>query len=78
MKILDFHELGNGLINIQETGLVYQLTETGLKILKLLKKGKTLEQIKKELLEEFDVEEKQLYIDLEEYLRMLKIHGMIR
>ena len=58
-------------------GNSYQLNEISRDIVVLLRKGKTKDEILKELCEVYDVDENQLFIDLSDFISKLSIYGLI-
>jgi hypothetical protein len=58
-------------------GNSYQLNEIGKKIINLLKIHKTKEEIIQELIQEYDIDENELFIDLSDFLRKMRIYGLL-
>lgn len=54
----------------------YQFNDMGVFILKELQASKTPEEIIHTLHKKFNVPSKELYIDVEDFIRKLKIHGL--
>ena len=61
-----------------ETGSSFTVNQTGLFILKLLKEGKSQEEIVEALTEEFDVSREEASRDLIDFLEQLRINGLLR
>ncbi|NPA13893.1 MAG: HPr-rel-A system PqqD family peptide chaperone [Aquificae bacterium] len=66
-----------GFIFDPETGNSYVVNQTGLFILKLLKEGKSEEEIIKALTEEFEVDEDTARRDFYDFLEHLRIFGIL-
>ncbi|WP_456341650.1 HPr-rel-A system PqqD family peptide chaperone [Thermovibrio sp.] len=67
-----------GFIFDPETGSSFTVNQTGLFILKLLKEGKSQEEIVEALTEEFDVSREEASRDLIDFLEQLRINGLLR
>ena len=59
-------------------GNSYKLNETAKEILDLLKEGKNKDEIIKTLSKEYGVDEKELFIDVSDFLSKLKIYGLVQ
>lgn len=66
-----------GFIFDPETGNSYTVNKTGLFIIKLLKEGKTEEEIVKALTERFEVSEDEAKRDLIDFIEQLRINGLL-
>lgn len=53
-------------------GLSFYLNETGFLIFKLLRDGKSPDEIKSIIMEQYDVEESEIKKDIEEFMDVLK------
>ncbi|RKQ63855.1 PqqD family protein of HPr-rel-A system [Thermovibrio guaymasensis] len=67
-----------GFIFDPETGSSFTVNQTGLFILKLLKEGKSQEEIVEALTEEFDVSRGEAARDLIDFLEQLRLNGLLR
>ena len=67
-----------GFIFDPETGSSFTVNQTGLFILKLLKEGKSQEEIVEALTEEFDVSREEAARDLIDFLEQLRLNGLLR
>jgi hypothetical protein len=59
-------------------GNSYQLNDIGKEIVSLLKQHKTKEEIIKELSENYDVSDNELFIDVSDFMTKLKIYGLLQ
>ncbi len=66
-----------GFIFDPETGNSYTVNKTGLFIIKLLKEGKSEEEIVKALSEKFDVSEEDARRDLVDFMEQLRLYGLL-
>ena len=66
-----------GFIFDPETGNSYTVNKTGLFIVKLLKEGKSEEEIVKALSEKFDVSEEDARRDLVDFMEQLRLYGFL-
>lgn len=57
---------------------VFVITELGAEIWEMLEKGRELPAIIAELLENYEVEEDVLTKDVDDFLQMLREHGLLR
>ena len=55
----------------------YQANEVAKKIINLLQKDKTTQEIIEELNKEYDIPEQELYIDVCDFISKLKIYNLI-
>ena len=67
-----------GFIFDPETGSSFTVNQTGLFILKLLKEGKSQEEIVEVLTQEFDVSREEAARDLIDFLEQLRLNGLLR
>ena len=67
-----------GFIFDPETGSSFTVNQTGLFILKLLKEGKSQEEVVEALTEEFDVSREEAARDLIDFLEQLRLNGLLR
>jgi len=77
-KEVIFAELGSeiSLLNIK-TGMYYTLNSVGASIWSQIQQKTTLAGIKKELLDEFDVEEQKCELDLIRIVKEMHNHGLV-
>ena len=66
-----------GFIFDPETGNSYTVNKTGLFIIKLLKEGKSEDEIVKALSEKFDVSEEDARRDLVDFIEQLRLYGLL-
>jgi len=66
-----------GFIFDPETGNSYTVNKTGLFVIKLLKEGKSEEEIIKALTEHFEVSEDEAKRDLLDFIEQLRINGLL-
>ena len=66
-----------GFIFDPETGNSYTVNKTGLFIIKLLKEGKSEEEIVKALSEKFDVSKEDARRDLVDFIEQLRLYGLL-
>ena len=66
-----------GFIFDPETGNSYTVNKTGLFIIKLLKEGKSEEEIVKALSGKFDVSEEDARRDLVDFIEQLRLYGLL-
>jgi non-canonical (house-cleaning) NTP pyrophosphatase len=65
----------NNMGFIPSTGATFQLNETGKEILSLLKDGVDKDTIVETLSKKYNIDEKELFIDVSDFLSKLKIYG---
>jgi hypothetical protein len=65
----------NNMGFIPSTGATFQLNETGKEILSLLKDGLDKDTIVETLSKKYNIDEKELFIDVSDFLSKLKIYG---
>jgi len=65
----------NNMGFIPSTGATFQLNETGKEILNLLKEGEDKDSIVSILAKKYDLDEKEVFIDVSDFLAKLKIYG---
>ncbi len=65
----------NNMGFIPSTGATFQLNETGKEILSLLKDGVDKDTIVETLSKKYNIDEKELFIDVSDFLYKLKIYG---
>jgi len=68
----------NDMAFIPSLGISFQLNSTAKKIIELLKKGKSKEEIVKTLSSESGVNWRDVYVDVEDFFQKLKIYGLIQ
>jgi hypothetical protein len=67
----------SGFIFDPVTGHSYTANATGLKILELLKSGKDEDEIKTELMDEFEASEDELTVDIQDFIENLKKYFLV-
>ncbi|NPB04077.1 MAG: HPr-rel-A system PqqD family peptide chaperone [Thermotogae bacterium] len=67
-----------GFIFDPETGNSYTTNSTGIFILKLLKDGKSEEEILKAITEEYGVDEEEARRDLYDFLEQLRLYQLLK
>lgn len=67
----------SGFIFDPVTGHSYTANATGLKILELLKEGKDEDEIKTELMDEFEASEDELTVDIQDFIENLKKYFLV-
>jgi hypothetical protein len=65
----------NNMGFIPSTGTTFQLNETGKEILSLLKDEVDKDTIVETLSKKYNIDEKELFIDVSDFLSKLKIYG---
>jgi hypothetical protein len=65
----------NNMGFIPSSGATFQLNETGKEILALLKDGLDKDTIVETLSKKYNIDEKELFIDVSDFLSKLKIYG---
>ncbi len=68
----------NNMGFIPSLGTSYQLNESAKKIIKLIKEGKSKEEIVKILSQESGKNWRDVYIDVEDFFQKLKVYGLIK
>jgi arsenate reductase-like glutaredoxin family protein len=68
----------NNMAFIPSLGMSFQMNETAKKIINLLKQQKSKEEIIKIISQEENVSWREVYIDVEEFYKKLKIYGLIQ
>jgi PqqD family protein of HPr-rel-A system len=66
-----------GFIFDPETGNSFTVNETGLLVIKLLKEGKSEEEIVSALKEEYEVSEEEARRDLLDFIEQLRVFGIL-
>jgi hypothetical protein len=69
---------GEGVLVDTQTGVYFGLDATGTHIWELLQEGTTHEALVRQLLSEYEVEERQLAADIETFLRALAARSLIQ
>ncbi|WP_457560211.1 PqqD family protein [Caminibacter sp.] len=67
----------NNIGYVPSLGLSFQMNETAKKIIELLKEGKSQDEISKVISDEFGVDYKEAYIDVEDLVLKLRIMGLL-
>jgi len=65
----------NSMGFIPSTGTTFQLNETGKEIVSFIKEGMDKDSIVKILSEKYNIAEKDVFIDVSDFLAKLKIYG---
>jgi len=65
----------NNMGFIPSTGATFQLNETGKEILNLLKNGNDKDSIIEILSKKYNLDEKEVFIDVSDFLAKLRIYG---
>ena len=66
-----------GFIFDPETGNSFTVNETGLLVIKLLKEGKSEEEVVSALKEEYEVSEEEARRDLLDFIEQLRVFGIL-
>jgi len=67
----------NNMGFIPSLGTSYQLNESGKEIIELIKEGKSKEEIVKEIAQRYNMDWKEVYIDVDDFFKKLKVYGLI-
>lgn len=67
----------SGFIFDPVTGHSYTANATGLKILELLKTGKSEDEIKSAIMEEFDASDDEVTVDIQDFIENLKKYFLV-
>ncbi|MED7820168.1 MULTISPECIES: PqqD family protein [unclassified Francisella] len=67
----------SGIIFHPSMGNSYQVNEVAKKMIALLQKNKTTQEIIEDLSKEYDIAEQELYIDVSDFISKLKIYNLI-
>ncbi|MGD9707532.1 MAG: PqqD family protein [Candidatus Delongbacteria bacterium] len=67
----------SGFIFDPVTGHSYTANATGLKILELLKTGKSEDEIKSAIMEEFDASDDEVTVDIQDFVENLKKYFLV-
>ena len=68
----------NGLLFNPATGESFQVNPVGARLIELLKKDDSMENIKSSILEEYDVDESTLEKDVADFIHLLKTHSLLQ
>mgnify|MGYP006278743621 CR=1 FL=1 len=68
----------NGLLFNPSTGESFQVNPVGARLIELLKKAESMENIKASILAEYDVEESTLEKDVADFIHLLKTHSLLQ
>jgi arsenate reductase-like glutaredoxin family protein len=68
----------NNMAFIPSLGMSFQLNTTAKEIINLLKQNKSKEEIVSIISEKENVDWREVYIDVEEFYKKLKIYGLIQ
>jgi len=68
----------NNMAFIPSLGMSFQLNATAKEIINLLKQNKSKEEIVSIISEKENVDWREVYIDVEEFYKKLKIYGLIQ
>ena len=63
---------------IPSLGISFEMNDTAKRIVELIKEDKTKEEIINILSQEFEVDWKEAYIDVEDFFIKLKVYGLIQ
>jgi hypothetical protein len=76
MQVIDQLLLDNNVAFHPMMGNSYKLNETGKLILELLKEHKTKDEIVEILAQKYDVDKKDVFIDVGDFFAKLRIYGL--
>jgi len=68
----------NNMGFIPSIGASFQMNETAKDIIELLKQNKDKDEIVKEISLKYNIDEKETFIDVSDFLTKLKIYGIIK
>ncbi|MGE5437455.1 MAG: PqqD family protein [Syntrophothermus sp.] len=66
-----------GFLFLPSTGETFTLNELGTDIIKLLQKGSTIEKIKSEIINNYDVKDANIEKDLDDFIIQLKSFNLL-
>jgi len=66
-----------GFVFNPATGDSYSMNSTASSIIKWMKEGKSVSEIKKSLLETYDVEKASIEKDIEDFIQILREHNLL-
>jgi len=66
----------NNVAFLSTYGTSYELSESGVKIINLLKQHKSIEEIVEVLANEYDEDKNIIFIDVADFIAKLKIYGL--
>ena len=66
----------NNIAFLSTYGTSYELSESGVEIVNLLKQHKSIEEIVEVLANEYDEDKNIIYIDVNDFIAKLKIYGL--
>ena len=67
----------NDVAYIPSLGITFQLNEAGKRVIELLKEGKSKDDIVLILSQDYGVDWKRVYKDVEDFILKLKIYGLL-
>ena len=76
MQVIDQLLLDNNVAFHPMMGNSYKLNETGKDIIELLKEHKTKDEIVEILAQKYDVDKKDVFIDVGDFFAKLRIYGL--
>ena len=76
MQVIDQLLLDNNVAFHPMIGNSYKLNETGKDIIELLKEHKTKDEIVEILAQKYDVDKKDVFIDVGDFFAKLRIYGL--
>jgi hypothetical protein len=78
MQVIDQLLLDNNVAFHPMMGNSYKLNETGKDIIELLKEHKTKDEIVEILAQKYDVDKKDVFIDVGDFFAKLRIYGLVQ
>ena len=78
MQVIDQLLLDNNIAFHSMMGNSYKLNETGKDIIELLKEHKTKNEIIEILAQKYDVDKKDVFIDVGDFFAKLRIYGLVQ
>ena len=67
----------NNMGYIPSLGISYQLNDSAKEIINLIKEGKSKDEIIKEVAKKFNMDWREVYIDIDDFFKKLKIYGLV-
>jgi len=70
--------LDQNILFVPALGLSYEVNDTAKEILRLLMQNRSYEDIAKELAKRYDLDWREVYVDVIDFVHKLKVYGLVR
>jgi DNA-binding transcriptional ArsR family regulator len=70
--------LDQNILFVPALGLSYEVNDTAKEILRLLMQERSVEEIAKDLARRYDLDWRDVYVDVIDFVQKLKVYGLIK